>query len=337
MKAAIYNGIKNVTVKELAVPVCKENDILVKNLFSCICGSDLNAYYYGGDSVRIFKGQEFGHEMVSEVIEVGSKVKDIAIGQRVYPYPLEAKNDRSRAATVGGFSEYVLIPDCEVGRSVYPVSDKISTKTAALIEPFTVGTCAARKANPRPGQTAVVFGAGAIGVSAAAALKYFGVEKVMIADLSDFRLEIVRNLGFEICNSKKDDIKREAKAVFGQVPGYPSSCADVDIYIDAVGAGAVIEQWQDMAKYGSKLVVVGVHHKPVSVDFMRVTYNDALILGSGGYHPQDVLTVLEIMESGNLNLESLITHEFRLENIIEAIETANKADEALKVVIRYDK
>jgi len=335
MKAAIYKGIKDVTINELAMPVCGENDIIVKNLYASICGSDISAYYHGGDSVRIFKGFEFGHEMVSEVVEVGQNVKGIEIGQRVYPYPLEAKNDRSRAATVGGFSEYIQIPNCELGKSVYLVSDKISSKVAALIEPFTVGSCAARKANPQPGQTAIVFGAGAIGVSAAIALKHYGIEKVMIADLSDFRLDKVKNLGFEVCNSAKEDIITKAKTVFGEVPGYPSSCADVDIYIDAVGVSSVIEQWQNMAKYGSKLVVVGVHHKPVPINFTLVTYKDAKILGSAGYHPQDVATVFEIMESGKFNLESLITHEFNLKDIVEAIETASKTEESFKVEIKY--
>lgn len=75
---------------------------------------------------------------------------------------------------------------------------------AALIEPFTVGCRAARRGMPQKGEKAVVFGAGTIGIAAAIALKYFGCERVVICDYSDFRLEICKQLGFEIYNNKKD-------------------------------------------------------------------------------------------------------------------------------------
>ncbi len=335
MKAAIYNGIYDVVIQELPMPECGDNDIIVKNLYASICGSDVAAYRFGGDLVRIFKGFEFGHEMVSEVVEVGKNVRDIAIGDRVYPYPRAAKADISRSATVGGFSEYVLIPNFELNKSVYLVNESISSKVAALTEPFTVGTCSARKANPQKGQTAIVFGAGAIGISAAIALKHWGIEHIMIVDQSDFRLNIARNFGFETCNSAKADVVSKAQAVFGRMQEYPPIGINVDIYIDAVGVKPVIEQWKAMAKYGCKLVIAGVHHEPVPVDLSQITFFDIQIIGSAGYHPQDVLTVFEIMESGKFDLESLITQEFDLDHINEAILKAASPDESLKVQIKY--
>ena len=83
--------------------------------------------------------------MVSEVVEVGRNVKSIHVGDRVYPYPLIAKGNPKRAGTVGGFSEYVLIPNAELGKQVYAIPDEVTSKTACLIEPFTVGCRAARR------------------------------------------------------------------------------------------------------------------------------------------------------------------------------------------------
>lgn len=172
MQAAIYNGRKSVSVQELEDPVCGEHDVIIKNLYASIYGTDVAVYQHGPDTGhRITVGGEFGHEVVSRVVAVGSAVKDISLGDIVYPYPRLAKGDPRRAGTIGGFSELIRIPNCELSRQVYRVSDRIPTKTTALIEPFTVGTRAARRARPQQGENAVVFGAGTIGIAAAIALK----------------------------------------------------------------------------------------------------------------------------------------------------------------------
>ena len=126
MKAFVYYGHEDIRLEDLPDPVCGESDIVVKNLYAGICGSDVSAYLHGGDDVLIYKEYEFGHEMVSEVIEVGKNVKDIQVGDRVYPYPMTAKGNPMRAATVGGFSEYIHIPDCKLNHSVFKVDEQIS-------------------------------------------------------------------------------------------------------------------------------------------------------------------------------------------------------------------
>lgn len=204
MKAAIYNGKRNILLKELPEPKAGINDIVVKNLYASIWGTDVAVYQHGpGTGHKITVGKEFGHEVVSEVIEVGRNVKDIKVGDRVYPYPRLAKGDTKRAGTIGGFSEYILIPNAKLNEQVYKIDAKISNEEASLIEPFTIGCRAARRAFPKEGEKAIVFGAGTIGIAAAIALKYFGCEKVMICDHSDFRLEKAKKLGLEICNNGK--------------------------------------------------------------------------------------------------------------------------------------
>lgn len=101
-------------------------------------------------------------------------MKNIHVGERVYPYPRLAKGDPKRAGTVGGFFECVLIPNAKPGKQVYAVPDHISSKTACLIEPFTVGFRAARRSFPKKRENVVVFGAGTIGIAAAIGLKFFG-------------------------------------------------------------------------------------------------------------------------------------------------------------------
>ena len=336
MRAAIYNGQKNILMTELENPTPGDNDIVVKNIYASICGTDVAVYTHGpntGHKVTI--GGEFGHEMVSEVVSVGKNVKDIHVGQRVYPYPRLAKGDPRRAGTVGGFSEYVLIPNAKWNQQIYAVPEAISSKVASLIEPFTVGCRAARRSFPDKGENAIVFGAGTIGIAAAIALKHFGCNKVMLCDYSDFRLEKAKGLGFLTCNNGKEDLKAVAMEQFGKAPSRFGATADVDIYINAAGAESILELYQAMGKIESRMVVVAVLAGLRPVNILEMTYSQHAIIGSGGYNPEDVEDVLSIMESGKWDIESIITDEFPWEQLPQAIERAAQVNDALNVVIRY--
>ena len=336
MRVALYNGQKNIILTEMDTPVAGDNDIVVKNIYASICGTDVAVYEHGPNTGhKITIGSEFGHEMVSEAVQVGKNVKDIKVGDRLYPYPRLAKGDPKRAGTTGGFSEYVLIPNARLGKEVYAVPDKISSKTASLIEPFTVGCRAARRSFPQEGEKAIIFGAGTIGIAAAIALQYFGCSKVMICDHSDFRLEKAKHLGFEICNNGKEDLREKAECVFGKAMSAKGETCDVDIYIDAAGADGIIETYQNMGKIDSRMVVVAVKACLRPIDVLAMTYGQHAIIGSGGYNPEDVQDVLTIMESGKFDIESIITNEYPWEELPQAIEKAAQVDEALNVVIHY--
>lgn len=336
MKAAIYNGKKDISIVEKPIPACGPHDVLLKTIYSSVCGTDVAVYQHGpGTGHRIEVGGEFGHETVCRVAAVGDSVTGISVGMRVYPYPRLVTGDVRRAGTIGAFSEYILAPNAELGKQLYLVPDGISDKVASLIEPFTVGTRAARRGQPKQGEKAIVFGAGTIGIAAAIALKEFGCEQVMICDLSDLRLEKAREIGFAVCNSGHEDLQAKARQIFGTAAGLKGETADVDIYIDAAGAPNLIEQYQAMGKIESRMVVVAVLAGMRPVDVLGMTFAQHALIGSGGYFPEDVRDVLRFMESGKYNIESIITHVFAQEDLAKAIETAGLVDEALNVVIRF--
>lgn len=212
---------------------------------------------------------------------------------------------------------------------------KISDKEASLIEPFTVGCRAARRAFPKNGEKAIVFGAGTIGIAAAIALKYFGCEKVMICDHSDFRLEKAKKLGFEICNNGKENLAKKAIQYFGEALSIKGVTADVDIYIDAAGAECILETYQEMGKIESRMVIVAVLAGMRPVNILDMTFSQHSIIGSGGYMPEDVKDVMNIMESGKWDIDTIITHKFPLEKLSEAIEKAADVDNSLNLVIEY--
>ena len=101
MRSAIYMGQRQIKVKNTPIPHVSEHDVLIQNMYSSICGTDVAVYMRGPDTGhRIAIGKEFGHETISRVAAVGSQVSNVQIGQRVYPYPRLAMDDISRAATI---------------------------------------------------------------------------------------------------------------------------------------------------------------------------------------------------------------------------------------------
>lgn len=336
MKAAIYMGQENVEVRELPDPVCGDNDVVIQNIYSSICGTDVAVYRSGPNTGhRISVGGEFGHETISRIVEVGKNVTEFEVGERVYPYPRYAKDDTRRAGTIGGFSEYILVPNAKRRHSLYAVPEEIPDRLACLIEPFTVGCRAARRGQPQKGESAVVFGCGTIGLAAAVALKYFGMEKVMLCDVSDFRLGIARNLGFMVCNTGKENFVERAADYFGSAPSLTGKAPDIDCWIDAAGAEGILDSYMQHGKIISRFVAVAVNNKPRQLDLLHMTYAQKSIIGSGGYFPEDVRDVMAIMAGGRWNLESIITQEFPLEQISEAIRTASDPERAFNVTIRF--
>ena len=329
-------GKEKVEVKQLPMPECGDNDVIIQNIYSSICGTDVAVFNHGPNTGhKITVGGEFGHETVSRVAAVGKNVTEFQVGERVYPYPRYAKNDTKRAGTIGGFSEYILVPAARRNHSLYAVDERISDRLACLIEPFTVGCRAARRAQPETGENAVVFGCGTIGIAAAVALKYFGVSKVMICDVSEFRLNIAKELGFAVCNMNSGKFKEETIAYFGTAPSLKGETADVDCFIDAAGAESILDLFMECGKIESRFVAVAVNKSLRQLDLLHMTYSQKSLIGSGGYMPEDVADVMQIMASGKWDLEKIITHEFSLDQIEEAIRTASDTGKALNVTIRF--
>jgi threonine dehydrogenase-like Zn-dependent dehydrogenase len=336
MRGAIYLGKESVEVRDLPDPTCRASDVVVANILASVCGTDAAVYAHGPNTGhKVDVGGEFGHEVVSRVVEVGRDVRDIHVGDRVYPYPLLAKDDPSRAGTMGAFSERMLIPNARLNRSLYKVPDEINDTCACLIEPFTVGCRAARRGQPRRGEHAIVFGAGTIGIAAAIALVHFGVTGVLVCDLSPLRLERARGLGLGTCDVGRDDPMEVAIRLFGSAPGLSGTSPDADIVIDAAGSPSVLDAFMSHAKIGSRFVSVAVSKGMREVDLLGLTYAQKSIVGSGGYFPEDVTDVMDIMRDRRWDIGSIVTHQFDLEHIDEALRLAGDPARSLNVTIAF--
>lgn len=335
-RAAIYRGIENVDLVDLPYPECGDDDVILRNLMCGVCGSDIYAWNHGGDEHMIWKDHEFGHEALSEVVEIGRNVTGLAIGDHVFPNQGQALRDMNRMATVGGFSEYIRVPQCEVGYSVLKIDNDIPVRSAVLLEPFVVGTRGALSLEPGPGKSAIVFGAGIIGMSAAIMLSWYGCDKVMVVDISEFRLENARKFGLLTCNPSTEDLTERACAEFGTQQSFFGERCGADLYLDAIGLQVAIDNFAMLAGPGSRLAIVGVHHEPVSLDLLPVCYGNLRIGGCGNIAIEDALPeILAMMKSGRFDIASLITHEYGVEQIADALVKGSMANEAQKVCVAF--
>lgn len=187
------------------------------------------------------------------------------------------------------------------------------------------------------GQNAVVFGCGTIGIAAAVAFRYFGMNKVMVCDYSDFRLKLAKELGFAVCNPSIENYTDKAKDYFGIAPSLSGETADIDCWLDAAGAKSILDDFIKLGKLESRFVSVAVNNTLRSVDLLHMTYAQQSIIGSGGYMSEDVIDVQKMMSCGKWDLERIITHEFPLEQLETAIKTAGDVNQSGNVVVKTKK
>ena len=335
-RAAIFRGPGSVDVVDLPYPECGPDDAIVRNLMAGVCGSDVAAYRQGGDDHMVWRDHEFGHEAISEIVQLGGNVRGLSLGDHVFVNQGKALRDMARMATVGSFSEYIRIPQCEVGYSVLPIDNAIPLKTAVLFEPFVIGARGARSLDPGPGKGAIVFGAGIIGLSAAIMLQWYGCDKVMVVDISDFRLENARRMGLAVCNSASEDLTARAIAEFGSQETFFGTRCGAQLYLDAVGLKPAIDGFAQLAGREARLAIVGVHHEPVAIDLLSVCYGNWHIGGCGNSEIDALRPEIEgMMQSGRYDLSSLVTHEYGVEQIAEALVMGGNAREAQKVCIAF--
>lgn len=330
MKAAVYYGVGDVRIEELPEPQPGAKDIVVKVEFAGICGTDITEYNVKNVGA-ILPGRRFGHESSGTVYRVGAQVSGIPVGTRVTVEPILASHGgRRESCMLGGFSQYVLVEDAEIGRNVYPLLEGVSFLDGALVEPFSVGMHGVNTVAPRPGDRALVLGAGAIGLSALAGLKALGVEEAVVSDVSEFRLRKALELGAAAVHNPKTEPMR---SFMTRRYGERSSIAGmIDVVVDGAGVGSALLDAIDVADRDARIGIIALHKAPVGINPYIIMSKTLTIKGSMGY-VNEFSQVLGFRAMGKANLRPIVTQTFPLSEINTALRTAAKVDEAIKVVV----
>ena len=336
MKVSVVTAPGETRVLEVPKPTVGPADVLVKIRACGICGSD--AFYIAIGGVPPRQGQTpLGHEPAGEVVEVGSDVTGIAVGDHVVINPMAAPSGIiGNGGATGALADYLLIENAVRGTSLEVVPDHIPFEVAALNEPMAVARHGVNRCQPKPSDRVVVFGAGPIGLGATIAFKSLGVSHVVVADLIPARLEKALAVGADaVINSAEEDVAKRLLELHGAGESLFPGKVGTDIYFDAAGAPAVITTALTAAKPGARLGVVAVHKQPVEVDFVNVMSNEITIVGSMGY-PDEIFEVTKDLIANWERYAVIVSHTIPFDNVDEALRTASTPGAADKVVVVFD-
>ncbi len=345
MKVAVMNGIGKMGFIQRPIPRPKAGEVLVKLEYVGICGSDLHYYEEGRIGAYLVEPPfVLGHEPGGIVVDVGEEVKNLKVGDRVALEPGKTcghcefcKDGRynlcpdvvffATPPIDGVFQEYVAHP----ADLCFKLPENVSTLEGALIEPLAVGFHAAKQGQAHFGQTAVVTGAGCIGLVSMMALKALGVTEVYVVDLVDKRLEKATELGAnQVMNGKKVDAVREVLHLTGG--------RGVDLVIDTSGSEVCVNQGIEMLVKGGRLVLVGYSRSG------KMNLNTSLICDKE-LHMNSVFRyrhmyplAIQAVAEGKVNLKGIVTDLFDLDDIQAAMDRSVKDKENIvKAVIRIGK
>ena len=336
MKVSVVTAPGEPQVVDAPKPTVGPADVLVKIRACGICGTDALFISMGG--VPGHDGaMPLGHEPAGEVVEVGSDVTDIAMGDHVVINPMAAPGGIiGNGGASGALSEYLLIENAVRGTSVEVVPDHIPFEVAALNEPMAVACHGVNRCQPKPSDKVVVFGAGPIGLGATIAFKSLGVGHLVVADLIPARLEKALAVGADaVINSAGEDVAKRLLELHGAGQSLFPGKVGTDIYFDAAGAPAVIDTALAGAKQGARLGVVAVHKQPVPVDFVNIMSNEITIVGSMGY-PYEIFEVTKDLIANWEKYAVIVSHTIPFDDVVEALKTASTPGAAYQVVVTFN-
>ncbi len=334
MKAAVFESEGNLVLKEVPVPLIEKDDELIIRVESdSICGTDIHILEVP-PGFNAPKGIILGHELAGKIESTGPGVNNLKVGDRVVinpndydctcvfckaNLPNQCENLYALGVKVdGGFSKY-----CKVTSKVcHKIASSVSADEAAFAEPLACVISGTEKIRLQPGESALVLGAGPIGMLYVKLLKMSGASKVIVSETSKFRRNLARENGADlVVDPSNGDLE---SIVFNETNG------GVDLVVDAVGTQ--LDTAMRLVRKNGKILLMGVNEKAQpEISQSQITFKEIQIMGTwlaNATFPKAV----KLIESGGLGLKKLITHRLPLEEIHEGIELIKKS-KAFKVMI----
>jgi alcohol dehydrogenase len=349
MKALVYHGPGNKGWDEVPDPqVIDPTDAIIQVDTTTICGTDL--HILKGDVPAVTEGRILGHEGVGTVLEIGSSVRNFAVGDRVIiscvsacgaciycrtGNPSHCLADEG-AAGIGWIlghlidgtqAEQVRIPFADNSLAALP--ELVPDDAAVLLSDiFSTGfEIGVQYGRVKPGDTVAVVGAGPVGLSVIATTGLYGAAQIVAIDLDENRLALAKEVGATHCiNSGSPDWKEQ---VFALTDGY-----GVDVAIEAVGIPATFDMCTNLVRPGGNVANVGVHGKPVMLDLPRLWIQN-INISMGLVNMTTLGMLLKLVVQQKLPVDKFVTHRFEMNDINSAYETFGNAakTQALKVLI----
>jgi len=333
MRASVLRGVADVELEERPVPAPGSGEVLVRVTAVGVCGSDVHYYEHGRLGQFVVESPlVLGHEAGGRVEAVGAGVRSLVPGQRVSLEPgvpcrtcLQCLAGRYNLcpdiaffATPpydGAFTEFVVLPEA----FVFAVPDSVSDDAAALLEPLSVGVWACRRGGVAPGCRVLVTGAGPIGLICAQAARAYGASQVWISDVNPRRLALAAQLG-----AVPLDVTHRSVREWG---------VEADVLLECSGnSRATTEAIRTLARAG-RVVLIGMGADEVPMPLPYIQGRELWLTGAFRY-ANTWPTAIDLVASGRVDLDALVTGHFGLADTEKALTAAKRDAGTVKVIVQ---
>lgn len=327
MKALVKRKAeKGIWMENVPIPEIRPNDVLIKIKKSAICGTDLHIFKWDEWAQQTIKPPLIiGHEYMGIVVEVGSEVSRVKVGERVTVeghiscgFCRNCRRGRQHICENttsigvhrdGGFAEYIAVPD----RNVLHVDKRISDEIMAIMDPL--GNAAHTALSfPLLGEDILITGIGGpIGSMAAAICRFAGARNVIGSDLNGFRRDIARNLGATYVIDPLKESIQSAMESHGMISGF-------DIGLECSGSPTAFNEMINHMYNGGKISLLGILPQKTQIDWNKVIFKGLTIKGIYGREMYETWYHMEMMLTTGLDISPVITHRLNADEFEKAFK-----------------
>lgn len=334
MSAVYYEGKGSFALGECVEQAPAPGEVRLEVAYCGICGTDLHIAH-GAMDQRVRTPQVIGHEMSGVVAELGAGVDDFRVGEPVVVRPLDTRGETPADKgfshigaglkflgidAPGAFQRSWTVP----AFTLHHLPDGVDLRLAALVEPLAVACHDVRRAELAAGETAVVMGAGPIGLLVALVAAAEGA-RVVVSEVNAARLAFAEELGFETIDAGAADV---AERVVELTAG-----ARADVVFEVSGAPAAALAMTQLASVRGRIVVVAIYPEPQPVRLFDFFWKELQLRGARVYEPEDFDRAIELIAAGTMPLERLISRVESLERLPSLFEELAHGTSDIKVIV----
>ncbi len=334
--AAFYRGDKSFAVETTKAAAPGPGEARIRIAYCGIRGTDMHVYHGNMDG-RVGLNRVIGHEMSGVVEALGDGVQNVSVGQKVVVRPLDHCGDCPACKrghkhicqnlkflgldTDGAMQELWTVP----AHTLHVLPDDLRMDHAALIEPVAVACHDVRLSGLTEGEDVVVIGGGPIGILVAMVARDAG-GNVVISEVNPNRLAIAKTLGFDTVNPAESDLA----AVINEA----TSGKGADVVFEVSGTQPGVDAMTAVAATKARIVMVAIHAAKPQIDLFQFFWRELKLIGARVYEPEDYDKAIDIIASGGVDADTVITDVSPLSEIQTAFEALDSSPTAMKSLIK---
>ena len=347
MLAAVYNGKKNIKIKDIPKPEIGDDEVLLKVKACSICGTDRKIYKYGHFKIKERNEQILGHEISGVIEEVGKKVDYYEKGMRIALAPnvgcgfcevcrkgleqLCLDYNAFGISWPGGFAEYVKIPEIAVKHgNLVEIPKSLSYEEAALIEPLSCCYNAYESLKVRPGESLLIFGAGPMGILHLILNKHLGIGMTIVVDIDDKRLKLSQGFGADYLVKSDFRIKKTIMSLTNGV--------GIDNIITAASVPEIQKEALELIAINGKInffAGLPLGKEEIKLNSNIIHYKQLRITGTTGSSLKQFRQTAKLSQNAGFNLKKIITKKIGIEELGTIFEDISVFDNNMKIVVSF--